>query len=94
MLIHGMLYLPATPPKDHPVTSHRLNAMADFLDLRVREFAEGRPDWKMATIAIQSLANHIRKAALFLSDTTGRKLWAEQSSEATVASLTPRRLGQ
>jgi hypothetical protein len=94
MLIHGMLYLPPAPPKQHPVTRHRLNAMADYLDMRVREFAEGRPDRRLATFAIQSLANHIRKAALFLSDSTGQRLWAEQSSQTTVASLTPRRVGQ
>ncbi len=94
MLIHGMLYLPAVPPKQHPVTRQRLNAMADYLDTRVREFAEGRPDRRLATVAIQSLANHIRKAALFLSDSTGQRLWAEQSSQTTIASLSPRRLGQ
>jgi hypothetical protein len=94
MLIHGMLYLPPAAPKQHPVTRHRLNAMADYLDMRVREFAEGRPDRKLATFAIQSLASHIRKAALFLSDSTGQRLWAEQSSQTTVASLMPRRVGQ
>jgi hypothetical protein len=94
MLIHGMLYLPSTAPKQHPVTSHRLNAMADYLDTRVREFAEGRPDRRLATVAIQSLANHIRKAGLFLADNTGQKLWAEQSSQTTIASLIPRRIGQ
>ncbi len=94
MLIHGMLYLPPAPQKQHPVTRHRLNAMADYLDMRVREFAEGRPDRKLATFAIQSLASHIRKAALFLSDSTGQRLWAEQSSQTTVASLMPRRVGE
>ena len=94
MLIHGMLYLPAVPPKQHPVTRQRLNAMADYLDTRVREFAEGRPDRKVATVAIQSLANHMRRAALFLSDSTGQRLWAEQASQTTVARLLPRRVGQ
>jgi hypothetical protein len=94
MLIHGMLYLPPVPPKQHPVTRHRLNAMADYLDARVREFAEGRPNTRLTVVAIESLANHIRKAALFLSDSTGQRLWAEQSSQMTIASLMPRRIGQ
>jgi hypothetical protein len=94
MLIHGMLYLPPAPPKDHPVTSQRLDAMADYLDSRVQEFTEGRPDHRLATVAIETLANHIRRAALFLSDRTGQKLWAEQSSQTTIASLVPRQVGQ
>jgi hypothetical protein len=94
MLIHGMLYLPALPPKDHPVTSKRLNAMADYLDARTREFSEGRPDRKLATAVIRSLANHIRQAASFLSDSTGQQLWAEQARQTTVASLMPRRVDQ
>jgi len=94
MLIHGMLYLPAEPPKAHPVTNQRLHAMADFLDLRVHEFAEGRPDRRLATVAIQSLASHIREAATFLSDSTGQRFWAEQGSQTTIASLTPRRIGE
>jgi hypothetical protein len=92
LLIHGLLYLPSQPPKDHPVSSHRLNAMADFLDLRVREFAAGRADARLTALAIGSLANHIRKSALFLSDSTGQKLWAEDSRQVTIASLSPRRL--
>jgi hypothetical protein len=94
MLIHGMLYLPPVAPKQHPLTRHRLNAMADYLDARVREFAEGRSNSRLTVVAIRSLANHIRKAALFLSDSTGQRLWAEQSSQLTVASLIPRRVGQ
>jgi len=94
MLIHGMLYLPAEAPKAHPVTNQRLHAMADFLDLRVRQFAYGRPDRRLATVAIQSLASHIRQASTFLSDTTGQKFWAEQGSQTTIASLVPRRIGQ
>jgi hypothetical protein len=94
MLIHGMLYLPSQPPKDHPVSSHRLNAMADYLDLRVREFAAGRTDARLTAIAIGSLAGHIRKSALFLSDSTGQKLWAEDSRQVTIASLMPRRMAR
>jgi hypothetical protein len=93
MLIHGMLYVPAEPPKQHPVTRQRLIAMADYLDTRVREFAAGRPDRKLATVAIQSLADHIRRTALFLSDSKGQRLWAEESRQTTVASLAPRKLG-
>jgi len=94
MLIHGLLYLPSQAPKDHPVSSHRLNAMADYLELRVREFAAGRTDARLAAVAIGSLASHIRKSAIFLSDSTGQKLWAEDSRQITIASLTPRRIAQ
>ena len=94
MLVHGMLYLPSAPPKDHPVTSLRLKAMADYLDAHVAEFSEGRPDRRLATIAIHSLAGHIRHAASFVSDTTGQEIWAEQRSKTTVTDLIPRRIGQ
>jgi hypothetical protein len=94
MLIHGLLYLPSVPPKDHPVTVQRLRAMADFLDGKVREFVEGRPDRRLAFIAIESLANHIRRSAGFLSDTTGQRLWSEDSSKRTVSDLAPRRVGE
>jgi hypothetical protein len=93
MLLHGMLYLPATPPKDHPLTHARLKAMADYLDLHVAQFAEGRPDRRLAIAAIQSLASHIRQTATFLADTTGQRLWAEESSKTTIADLVPRRVG-
>jgi hypothetical protein len=93
MLIHGMLYLPAEAPKNHPVSNQRLKAMADFLDIRVHEFSEGRPDGRLATLAIQSLATHIRTASLFLDDAAGQQLWAEQGSQTTVANLVPRRVG-
>ncbi len=94
MLIHGMMYLPSAPPKNHPVTRLRLKAMADYLDARVHEFSEGRPDRRLATIAIESLANHIRQAGAFVSDSTGQQFWAEQGRKTTVADLLPRRLAE
>jgi hypothetical protein len=93
MLIHGMLYLPSAPPKDHPLTDARLKAMADYLSIRVHEFSEGRPDQRLATVAIKSLASHIRQTATFLSDTTGQQLWAEQGRKTNVADLMPRHVG-
>jgi hypothetical protein len=92
LLIHGMMYLPSTPPKNHPLTTQRLKTMADYLDTRTREFSDGRPDRRLAAIAIQSLANHIREAAAFVSDGTGQKLWTEESRKTTIADLAPRRL--
>ena len=92
MLIHGMMYLPAAPPKDHPVSEGRLKAMADFLDSRVREFSNGRPDRQLARIAIQSLAGHLRQAGTFLADPKGQELWAEQGRKTNVADLVPRQL--
>jgi hypothetical protein len=92
MLIHGMMYLPSVAPKNHPLTQARLKAMADFLDVKAREFAEGRPDRRLSTIAIRSLAGHIRQAAAFLADTTGQELWAEQGRKTGVADLAPRHL--
>jgi len=94
MLIHGMMYLPTVAPKNHPISKPRLKAMADFLDIRVREFSEGRPDRRLATVAIESLAGHIRQAAAFLADTTGQQLWAEQSRKTTIADLAPRHLSE
>lgn len=94
MLIHGMMYLPATPPKNHELSHLRLKAMADYLDLRVHEFSDGRPDRRLATAAIHSLAGHLRQAATFLSDNTGQQLWAEQGRKTTVADLIPRHLGE
>ena len=92
MLIHGMIYLPPSASKNHPLSVDRLKAIADYLDLRVREFAEGRPDRRLAAIAIKSLAEHIRQAARFLSDNTGQELWAEQGRKTTIADLAPRQL--
>jgi hypothetical protein len=94
MLIHGMMYVPAAPPKNHPLSAARLKAMADYLDLRVHEFSDGRPDRRLATIAIHSLAAHIRETAVFLSDTAGQELWAEQGRKTTIADLAPRQLRQ
>ena len=94
MLIHGMMYLPASAPKDHPLTQARLKAIADYLDVRVREFSQGRPDATLARLAIESLAGHLRQAEKFLSDTTGQQLWAEQGRKTTVADLAPRQLRQ
>jgi hypothetical protein len=94
MLVHGLLYLPAEAGKDHPLSTMRLRSMADYLDLRVREFAQGRPDGRLAATAIHSLARHIRHASTFLADTTGQRLWVEQSRRLTVASLTPRRIAE
>jgi hypothetical protein len=94
MLIHGMMYLPSSAPKDHPLTEARLKAMADYLDARVREFSDGRPDRQLARIAIQSLASHLRQAARFLDDGTGQQLWAEQGRKTTIADLTPRHLAE
>lgn len=91
MLIHGMMYLPSAPPKNHPLSEGRLKTMADYLDLRVQEFSEGRPDRRLAAAAIHSLANHLRHAAVFLSDTAGQEYWAEQSRKTTIADLRPRR---
>jgi hypothetical protein len=94
MLIHGMMYLPVSAPKDHPLTQARLEAIADYLDVHVREFSQGRPDATLARLAIESLAGHIRQAEKFLSDTTGQQLWAEQGRKTTVADLAPRQLRQ
>jgi hypothetical protein len=90
MLIHGMIYLPSAEPKNHPLSDARLKAIADYLDLRVREFSEGRPDRRLAATAIHSLANHLRQAALFLNDSTGQQYWAEERRKTTVADLIPR----
>lgn len=92
MLIHGMMYLPSVPARDHPLSDARLRAISDYLDVKVNEFSEGRPDRRLARIAIQSLAGHIRQAAQFLSDSVGQQLWAEKGRRTTVADLVPRQV--
>ena len=92
MLIHGMMYLPSVPARSHPLSDARLRAISNYLDVRVNEFSDGRPDRRLARIAIQSLAGHIRQAAQFLSDSVGQQLWAEQGRRTTVADLVPRQV--
>ncbi len=90
MLIHGMVYVPSSPPKNHPVTEARLKAIADYLDVRVHEFSMGRPDAKLAALAIQSLADHIRHISRFVSDPVGQQYWAEERRKTNIANLVPR----
>jgi hypothetical protein len=94
MLIHGMMYLPTVAPKNHPLSEVRLKAISDYLDSHVREFSEGRPDRRLARVAIEALAGHIRQAERYLSDTTGQELWAAERRRTTIADLAPRQLGQ
>lgn len=94
MLIHGMMYLPAVAPKNHPLSNGRLREMANFLDTNIREFSDGRPNRQLTSTAIRSLASHIRQSAAFLSDTAGQELWAEQSRKTTIADLAPRHFAE
>jgi hypothetical protein len=88
MYLEAALYLPADT---HPVTAPRLLAMANYLDLRVLEFVEGRPDRAAGITAIHSIASRLRVSAAWLSDTEDQRLWAEQARKTDVAALRPRR---
>ena len=93
MLIHAMLYLPGDRGEMHTLTSQRLTAMANYFDLRVHEFAQGRQDARVAVTAIHLLASRLRYSAAWLQDAQGQQIWAEQARKTSVSSLAPRPLG-
>jgi hypothetical protein len=89
-----LLYLEASlylPPETHPVSAPRLIGIANYLDLRVLEFVEGRFDRAAGIQAIHSIASRLRASADWLSDAEGQRLWAEQAKKTDVAALRPRR---
>ncbi len=51
----------------HPVSAHRLHAMALFLSGRVNEFVAGRADRRMASDGIYSIAKLLEEASEWLS---------------------------
>lgn len=51
----------------HPITAHRLEAMAHFLDARVTEFVRGRPDRATASNGIFNIAVLLKQGAEWLS---------------------------
>jgi hypothetical protein len=88
MYLEAALYLAADT---HPVTAPRLLAIANYLNLRVLEFVEGRPDRAAGITAIHSIASRLRASAAWFSDAEGQRLWAEQAKKTDVAALRPRR---
>lgn len=69
VVIYGELFLEggADSTSLHPVTAHRLTAMAQFLNGRANEFVAGRPDRKVASDAVYSMALLLGQAAEWLS---------------------------
>ena len=92
MLMHAILYLPGSNSETHALTPQRLDAMADYFDARVHEFAQGRADARVAVTAIHLLASRLRYSADWLKDPQGQKLWQEQAQKTSVSGLAPRLL--
>jgi hypothetical protein len=79
-------------PEDRdPVTPARLHTIADYLDLRVLDFVQGRSDRDLARRAINAVAKSLREAATFLNDPVAKDTWADRARSADVATLTPKR---
>jgi hypothetical protein len=92
MIVHAILYLPPDNGEAHALTPQRLVAMADYFDTHVHEFAQGRPDARVAVTAIHLLASRLRYSADWLKDASGQQLWEEQAEKTSVSSLAPRPL--
>ncbi len=65
----------------------RLKRWPTFLDVRVREFSEGRPDRGLARWRFNRSPDTLDKSRGFCDDGTGQQLWAEQGRQTTVADL-------
>ncbi len=68
LVMYSSLFLEAGEPGAlHPVTSHRLDTMARFMDGRVTEFVRGRADKTTAAGGIFSMAKLFEEGAEWLS---------------------------
>lgn len=92
LIVHAMLYLPVDHGETHALTSQRLTAMADYFDLRVHEFAQGRKDAHVSVTAIHLLASRLRYSAAWLQDAQGQQIWAEEAKQRSLSRLAPRPL--
>ena len=81
------------PEDRNPATPARLQAMADYLDLRVLDFVQARPDRTLARNAINAVARSLRASAVFLQDQTAQNNWAERARRTDSSMLTPQRHG-
>jgi hypothetical protein len=76
----------------HPVTSHRLEAMAHFLDSKVIEFVRGRSDRKSASDGIFQMAKLFSEGAEWLSVPGHQEELQQLALKTDPASLLPRPL--
>ena len=88
LLMDAGVYL---PDGQHPITAKRLIWMADYLDRRVQDFVEGRPDRLLARNAIHAIARSLRVSAASVQDSSTQSAWAEQARRTDVSSLLPKR---
>jgi hypothetical protein len=87
LLMNAGVYLPDEP---HPVTAKRLLVMANYLDFRIQEFVEARPDRVAARNAIHAIAKDFRVLAGSLDDPGTQTAWAERARRTDVSTLLPK----
>jgi len=76
----------------HPISAHRLAAMAHFLDGRVTEFVGGRPDRANATDAIFSIARLLEESVQWLGVRGHREFLQQLALKTDPSTLQPRPL--
>jgi hypothetical protein len=87
LVMNAGVYL---PDGGHPVTPKRLLTMAKYLDSRVQEFVEARPDHAVARDAIHAIARDFRVSAGSLEDPDTQLAWAERARKTDVSTLLPK----
>jgi hypothetical protein len=87
LVMNAGVYL---PDEVHPVTAKRLLAMAHYLDSRVQEFVDARPDHVLARDAIHAIAKDFRVSAALLDDPGIQIAWAERARRTDVSTLLPK----
>jgi hypothetical protein len=87
LIINAGVYLPDT---GDPVTAKRLVTMANYLDRRVQEFVDARPDRVAARVAIHAIAKDFRVSAGLLKDPGIQVAWAERAKRTDVSTLVPK----
>jgi hypothetical protein len=78
----------------HPVTSHRLAAIAHYMDARVMEFIRGRPDKLTAMDGIHSIASVLADGAQWLGVRSHQEELRQLALKTDLKSLQPRALPQ
>ena len=86
-ILNAGVYL---PDARDPVTAKRLLAMAKYLDRRVQDFVDARPDRVAARDAIHAIAKDFRVSAGLLEDPGIQLAWAERAKRTDVSTLLPK----
>ena len=87
LIINAGVYL---PDNRDPVTAKRLVAMANYLDRRMQDFVDARPDRVAARDAIHAIAKDFRVSAGLLEDPGIQMAWAERAKRTDVSTLLPK----